>query len=1417
MTELPLTAAQRGILDAQLLWPGNPAFVLGEYLELRGVDAERWAAAVRLMVADTEAQRVRLIGSGADVRQRVEEPGAVPVETADLTGTADAPTAAHTLMRADHDTPVDPFDGPTTRHLVVKIAPGQVFWYHRAHHMALDGYGFALCARRVAEHYLRLDAMAFECEALPDKGVRNGSAIRTLPDVIAEDTAYRGSARQDIDRQFWHALLTDDTAPVLTDRPRMPAAHRLRTRRPLTRWQPGAGKRYGAAELILAAVAVYLSRRTGAENVVLGVPMMNRMGSVAATVPAMVLNAIALPVRVAPDRILDELAGDIGATLRSTRPHARYRHEDLRRELGRIGGHRRLFGPVVNIMPFDYDLGLPGVEVRAHNLTAGPVEDLAVNVYLRSGAAELCLDANPGSYSADELEKHADALVTLIDRVATAPESTAGQIGRRVEPVQTPTLGSAPNPLRLMKAHAHADSSAPALVDAATGVTLDRGELLRLALDRARQLRESGVSAGDLVALAPGAQAADVITILGIQLVGAGHVALDADLPAADRRELVTALAPAVVVHGDGAADFTNEISATIPTLRFADHSVWEPVPPGSSGIGWRTANPTLPQGNHDFGSGERTRVAYVVFTSGSSGRPKGVVVDHGALCAFVGDAVDRYGWDSSDRVLQFGPLHADTSIEEIFVALAAGASVVTLAAGQRRSIAEIVTAAHEYAITVLDLPTALWHELAIAVCAGSVVLPETVRQIVIGGEEVSAELVARWQRHSPVTLVNSYGPSEATVVCAAGRIDMELASGQSVPLGALFPSVGAALLIDELDPDDGPETDGGRVGQLCIYGPTLARGYLPDPHGPTGFRSLPLSDTVVDAFHTGDRVRVRTDGQLEFLGRIDDLIKLGGRRVHTGTIEDALRQVPGISDALVARSGPLSLAAWARLGTGAAPDWETAARAHLARTLPREWIPARFTTVDELPRNRNFKVDRNFAEGGNLTAADASGSPTTDAPESSVDRVLAVLREVLGDPGLAADADFFGCGGTSMQTIAVANRLSSALGTSVPVEAVFEHPSALALTAHLTGREDPESAAAPLISDGTTLLAGLTTTARTCESTEPPRVLLTGGTGFFGAYLLDALLRDIDAEILVPVRADSDAAAVDRLLRAVDATDAEAAVTHALEIGRLIAVRGDCTATGLGVAPERLTGLAHIVHSAAVISPLRTYAGLRTANVVATAEVARLAAAHGAGVTFVSTITASGPGGALGDPARIPTGYAQSKCVAEHVIAEAAGRTGLSATIARLGRILPSPGDRRTERRDFLLSVDAAVRALGSIPAVTLREPMTRAEDAATVVAATVAEPRAGTRVLDLIGTGQVDVRDVLAAAHDLPLLPLPEWRENLCSTTDLDAGLRQAVTVWCDIQLAGFDRDWRSDHAVALPGLSPADVAGLLGLGGG
>lgn len=1369
MTTAPgmaLTAAQQGVADALRLWPRGRAFALAEYLTVRGtVDPHRWAAAVRRMIADTEAQRIRLVRTASGPRQIVDPADRVPVTVVDLSATAAPEAAARDLMEDDLRGPCDPYAGVTAAHLVLITGPAELLWYHRAHHVALDGYGFAQCARRVAEHYRAL------CGGAPVP-----SPARGLAEVLAEDHAYPGSARHLADGEYWHAVLPRRSAPTPAAGPAAPAAEPLRTRRTLASRPVPAGVRYGIGESVPAAVAVHLGRHLGTRDVVLGVPMMNRIGTVAATVPAMVLNAVAVPVTVDPADTVAGLAGRIGQSLAHARRHSRYRHERLRAELGLLGAGRSLLGPIVNIMPFDYDFGLSGIETTARNLAAGPVEDLSINLYLRGGTAELIVDANPHRYGGAELEAHADALVRMIDAVAAGGATCVADLGIDYVPLQSPRTAPAGEPMEMFLRHVRADPDAPALIDGDRVRT--RGELLAAAAARARTLRGHGVRAGDLVAVVPGGGSDDIVTVLGIAALGAAHAALDTALPDDELRALVGALAPAAVVYDRRHPPRTDLGVASIATSPES--------PPAPAG----TADP-LPAG-----------AGYAVLTSGSTGRPRAVRVGGGALVAFVTEALRRYRWRTTDRIPQFAPLHTDTSIEEIFVTLAAGAALVTAGPGDRRSLTAMLGSAAGTGATVLDLPTALWHELAVALSSGTVAIPPAVRMVVIGGEEASPALVSRWYRHGGPPLYNSYGPSEAAIVCAS--TDLVPGSVPPVPIGTLFPGIGAVLAVDRLA---GAADD--RCGILHLYGPMLADGYLP-AHTGGGFRELELDGTMVRAFATGDRVRVHADGVLEFVERTDGTMKIGGRRIAAPMIEDLLRGRPDIGDAMVTRSGEFTFDALIT-GTGPRPaDWTAAVRQWLAGQLPAGWVPARVRLVDALPRTRNLKADRRATVTGD------------SAPATGIRRVLAVFAEVLGHE-LGADDDFFAAGGTSMQTVALSNRLTIALGAPVTVDDVLARPSAaeLALLAHPARGADSGPAAGPphRAADDDPDLAAECATLRARPAAAPPGhvtagpVLLTGATGFLGVYLLAELLDACGDGIVVPVRAGGIDEARHRLRTAFTAIAEPQVFDRAWRSGRLRAVA--CDLTEIGDHAGAFGAPSRIVHSAAEISSVRSYRSLRGTNVAPLMELLWLARGAGAALTLISTATAAGPRGGLSDPRALPTGYAQSKSVAEHLLATAAGEFDLAVTIARPGRVLPHPADRRGARGDFLHDLTAAVAAVGAVPRTPLREPVIRADDLARIVLAPAPAPPARTpRILDLFGPGAVAIADVLGTLTAVSGIPLARWRERVAACDELPAPRRAAVLRWCDIQLAGFDHDWASDHSVPVPARTAAEVAGLLGL---
>lgn len=767
----PLLAAQEGIWTGQQLDADSPAYNTAEYVHIHGpVDTSAFDAALHHVVAETEALNVAFVVDDQGRPWQIDAPadGWRP-HTADLTTEPDPHAAALAWMDQDMARPVDLTRGPLFGHALIRIAPEEYLWYHRVHHIALDGFGLSLVARRVARVYTALTAG----EPVEDSG------FGTLASVRDEERMYRASPRFAQDRAHWTDRYAD-RPPVATPagRTALPARtfHRRVVDLDAARTAPlravARDLEVTWSEILLAVTAAHLHHVTGAPEAVLSLPAMGRLGSVSLRVPCMVRNILPLRVTVTPSDSLRDLAARVSAELRTGLPHQRYRYEQLRRDLGLVGGQRRLSGPGVNIMPFAYDLRFAGHRSTVHNVSAGPVDDLSVNVYDRSegGGLRIAVDANPDLYDEKDVTAFQEGLLSLLGEAVAAPDRALGELRAR-EAVQVLDGGPLPGPARpvlaLIAGHAARSGGSVAVEHDGRGITY--AQLFGAARALACRLSARGVGRDDLVAVALPRGIEAVTAVLGVLLSGAAYCPLDPTAPPARRAELLDDARPALVVtSGAHAGDFTDQ---TILRLDRPD--------PESA-----AASPTTPA---------LDGLAYVIHTSGSTGRPKGVEIGHRALAHFVAGATHRYGLHRGDRVLQFAPLHFDTSVEELFLTLCAGATLVLRTGAMTESVPGFLDACARLRISFLDLPTAYWHELAYAVSTGAATLPTEIRTVVIGGEPALPARVDGWRKAvgTSVRLLNTYGPTEATVVATVADLhDPPWPRGTS-PSGCRSPAPG--------------------------------------------------------------------------------------------------------------------------------------------------------------------------------------------------------------------------------------------------------------------------------------------------------------------------------------------------------------------------------------------------------------------------------------------------------------------------------------------------------------------------------------------------------------------------------------------------------------------------------------------------
>ncbi|CAM5350242.1 hypothetical protein GCM10010329_40960 [Streptomyces spiroverticillatus] len=1027
---LKLTAAQSGMWFAQALDPESPAQNTAECLEIHGpIDPDVFARTLRQVVSEADALRVRIV-EGTDGPEQLEISGLeLPLHVADLRTSANPFSEAYAWMHADLAVPFGLAEGPLFAHALFRVGDDRWLWYQRVHHIVMDGFGYSLLARRTAEIYTALASG----ETPPD------SPFGRLADLVEEDAGYRVSGTYDKDRRHWDGTFADrPEAPTLAGRTALPSRTFHRRSAHLSPLATDQLRELASSikatwpEVLVAAQALYVSRATHTEEVVLGLPMMGRMGSVALRVPGMVMNVLPLRLTVTPYATFAELTRQVVLGIRAARRHQRYRYEDIRRDLGLLGEGRSLVGPLINVMPFDYGLTFAGARTEAHNLSAGPVEDLTVNVYDRTDGSGLRIDydGNPALYAPDELALHQSRFLELLERIArTGPHTplAAHTIARESELSlvldefnATARQVPATTLIGPIEDQAARTPDATALVFGDTHLTY--AELNTRANQLAAHLIELGVRPGALAAVAVPRSLDLVVSLLAVLKAGGAYLPLDPDYPADRLAYMLADAEPACVI-----ADRADRVPASgVPVVALT----------GLDTTSYTTENPAPGLTPQDR--------AYVIYTSGSTGRPKGVVVNHAAIDNRLRWMQHEYELGPGDRVLQKTPSGFDVSVWEFFWTLRVGATLVVAEPGGHKDPAYLARVIREQAVTACHFVPSMLQvfltEPAAASCTG-------LRHVFCSGEALPRETVREFGRvlGPGVPLHNLYGPTEAAVDVTYHPCDTN--GTGAVPIGRPVWNTRLYVLDAALQP-----CPPGVSGELFLAGVQLADGYLGRPAlTASRFVADPYGAPGTRMYRTGDLARWTASGEIEYLGRTDHQVKLRGQRIELGEIEAELAKDAsvGASGVLVRedRPGDQRLVGYVTPAAGAAHPDPEALRARLARTLPEHMVPVAILVLADFPLSPNGKLDRKALPAPEFSTTADGGRVPANHREETLTRLFA---EILGVPRVGVDDAFFDLGGTSLLAARLVARVRDTLGAELTIGTLFQAQTPASLAAQL-------------------------------------------------------------------------------------------------------------------------------------------------------------------------------------------------------------------------------------------------------------------------------------------------------------------------------------------------------------------------------
>ncbi|MEU8924563.1 amino acid adenylation domain-containing protein [Kitasatospora sp. NPDC048545] len=959
---------------------------------------------------------------------------------------------------------------PALRARLFRLAPDQHVLLLVVHHVACDGWSLEPLLDDLAEAYAARRTGA--APARPPLPVQYADFTLWQRDLLGseDDPASRLSQQT----EYWRRALAGipDQLALPFDRPRSgtvslrggevaievgPALHAALT---------AVARAHDCTVFMAlqAAVGVVLSRSGAGPDIPLGTATSGRADAVLDGLVGFFASTLVLRTDLSGDPTFTELLGRVRETDLGAYAHQDVPFETLVEALNpaRVPGANPLFQVSVSMLnSISAELALPGLAVAPLDLSMGiSAFDLSFVFGERPGADDA---AGPATglvaaigYDAD-LFDHA-TVEGIADRLVLVLEAMAADPGRRVGEVEllsarerqrvlrdwndTATEVPADTVPELFAARAAHTPAAPAVRYLDTELTY--AELDARANRLAHELIARGIGPGRLVALALPRSEQVVVALLAVLKAGAAYLPVDPSYPADRVAFMLDDAAPACVLS-------TGEVAAALPggpglpVLALDDEAVRHSVadrPATAPADADRTA-PLLP-----------AHPAYVIYTSGSTGRPKGVVVSHRGIPSMVSAQAATLGVDGDSRVLQFASMSFDASVWDTWMALLTGGCLVVVPESDRVPGPALADFLRVHGITHATLPPAVVLATEFDEDVAGVTL--------ITAGEACTPAVLDAARHF-AKVVNAYGPTESTVCATVRTVD---GVPQAVPIGR--PVANTRVYV--LDARQRPVPPG-VPGELYLAGAGLATGYLnrpaltaerflPDPFGTLGGGRL---------YRTGDLVRWTADGELVFLGRTDEQIKIRGFRVEPGEVEAVLTGHPEVAHAAVIaredRPGDVRLVAYAVLADGQDPqdpqdpqdrDRAAALRRYAAEHLPEYLVPGDVVVLDRLPLTPSGKLDRKAlpapsADGPAANSPAGAGPAGGDAPDDP--RVAVLVRlfaQELGLERVGPDDSFFELGGHSLLATRLTGRIRALLGAEIGIATLFESPTAAGLAARL-------------------------------------------------------------------------------------------------------------------------------------------------------------------------------------------------------------------------------------------------------------------------------------------------------------------------------------------------------------------------------